>query len=354
MSNKKKNKNKNTNNIKIERMNKKYDKLNDYLLGGNDKLIGSIIGFKRYLVKTNFDKWIELRNKKKNNIGGDDYKLELNYLPEGFAILLYFDHRTGVIERHLYNPNLTFFGKKPLVNDYTRNIIQSKSTTYVNPYVFNYNPDVLFTPTLASMISNKIKRDDYTAFYQLYSEMEKFRDRPLIEIDAKEFKHHPDFIKEDMQSLKYLFDGKLSRFMFNLFILDLTRDYIINLNKNIEMNKSTSYIDKITDMKILRENKENNPIKFVILDYPSNETLKEIYIPKHLFSREINDLFIKQLNIKLVPVLMKDNPQIIKDLKSMINSRTVMNNTKLSHLINKFNRIIIDRCINLRSSIKKK
>jgi hypothetical protein len=60
-------------------------------------------------------------------------------------------------------------------------------------------------------------------------------------------------------------------------------------------------------------------------------------------------MFITKLNIKLIPVLMKDNPQIIKDFKSMINTRTVMNNTKLSHLINKFNRINIDRNMNLRS-----
>ena len=33
-----------------------------------------------------------------------------------YAILLYFDHRLGRIVRHLYNPNLVFFNKKPNID----------------------------------------------------------------------------------------------------------------------------------------------------------------------------------------------------------------------------------------------
>jgi hypothetical protein len=59
--------------------------------------------------------------------------------------------------------------------------------------------------------------------------------------------------------LKYLFDGKLTRFMFNMFIIELTRDYILNLDKNLEIyNFLKPYKDKITDMKILREKKRRN------------------------------------------------------------------------------------------------
>jgi hypothetical protein len=80
-------------------MNNNNDKLKNYLLGNNDKLIGSIIGFRKSL---NIISWANWKNDQS----------ERKYLPEGFAILLYFDHRTGKIERHLYNPNLTFFEKK--------------------------------------------------------------------------------------------------------------------------------------------------------------------------------------------------------------------------------------------------
>jgi hypothetical protein len=51
--------------------------------------------------------------------------------------------------------------------------------------------------------------------------------------------------------------------------------------------------------------------------------------------------------IKLIPKLVNDSPQVIKDLTSIINPSTVLNNIKLSHLINKFNRINVDRCINI-------
>lgn len=83
-----------------QKMNKvqQNDKLRDYLLGGNDKLIGSIIGFRKRLILKN---WENLINDKS----------DMKYLPEAFAILLYFDHRTGRIEQHLYNQNLIFFGK---------------------------------------------------------------------------------------------------------------------------------------------------------------------------------------------------------------------------------------------------
>jgi hypothetical protein len=173
-------------------MNNKNDKLKTYLLGGNDKLIGSIIAFKRYLVKTNFDKWLEIKTNNKHinvdeskDVDIDDYKLKLKYLPEGYAILLYFDHRTGQIERHLYNPNLIFFNRKPLVNDYNKQMIQSKSTKYVNPYVFNYDPNRLFTPLLGSMLLSNIDIHNPIEYYKYLSEFDKFRDRPLIEIDDK-------------------------------------------------------------------------------------------------------------------------------------------------------------------------
>jgi hypothetical protein len=90
----------------------------------------------------------------------------------------------------------------------------------------------------------------------------------------------------------------------------------------------------------------NKKIKWTILDYPSNEVMKEIYIPKHLFSIQVNEFFIKYFNIKLIPKLINDSPPVIKDLKSMINPNTVLNNVKLQHLIN------IDRCVKFLDSKK--
>lgn len=138
--------------------------------------------------------------------------------------------------------------------------------------------------------------------------------------------------------------------MYNLFILELVRDYILNLDKKVEKFnpklKALSFNETITDMLKIRIDNDQT-IKLTILDYPSKEVDKEINIPKHLFSIQVNEMFIKYFNIKLIPILINDSPPVIKDLKSMINPNTVLNNVKLPHLINKFNRINIDRCINL-------
>lgn len=314
------------------------DTLKDYLLGGNDKLIGSIIGFKKNLLYKNWDNW---KNDKSEN---------KKYLPEGFAILLYFDHRTGKIERHLYNPNLTFFRRKPLVNDYTTNIIQSRSTKYINPYVFNNNNSGSISKLLQNFILYGYDPYDQDKFKLYQSEISKYRDRPLIEIDNKEFELTPELENDSNLSFKNLFDGKLTRYMYNLFILELVRDYILNLDKNVEKFnpklKALSFNETITDMLKIRIDNDQT-IKLTILDYPSKEVDKEINIPKHLFSIQVNEMFIKYFNIKLIPILINDSPPVIKDLKSMINPNTVLNNVKLPHLINKFNRINIDRCINL-------
>jgi len=185
----------------------------------------------------------------------------------------------------------------------------------------------------------------------------KHRASPLIEIDDREFKNHPELLNNSYLSFKNLFDGKLTRYMYNLFILELFRDYILNLNKNIEKHedkiKDLSLKDSITDMLKIRFNNEQT-IKWLILDYPSNEELKEIYIPKHLFSIQTNEMFIKPYKIKLIPILINESPPVIKDLKSMINPNTVLNNNKLSHLINKFNRINLDRCVQILDKNKNK
>jgi hypothetical protein len=61
----------------------------------------------------------------------------------------------------------------------------------------------------------------------------------------------------------------------------------------------------------------------------------------------VTDLYKSNWNITLVDKSIVDSPQVIKDLKNMISPKTVKNNTKLSHLINKYNRVTLDKCIKL-------
>ena len=59
------------------------------------------------------------------------------------------------------------------------------------------------------------------------------------------------------------------------------------------------------------------------------------------------NIFKSKWNVDLIDLSINDSPPVIRDLKSMINPKTVKNNIKLSHLINKFNRITLERCIKL-------
>lgn len=147
--------------------------LKDYLLGGNDKLIGTILGFKKGLKMKNYNDWARIDNwnfifKKSLPITG---KWRDNFLPEGFSVLLYFDHRTCRIERHLFNPNLRFRGKEPLV--YLSEDLSKMNIIPKNPYLFN-------------------------AFYK--------NDKPIIEFKNDEVDHYSDnFTMDEIMNISFSF-----------------------------------------------------------------------------------------------------------------------------------------------------
>jgi len=91
-----------------------------------------------------------------------------------------------------------------------------------------------------------------------------------------------------------------------------------------------------------------------LLKYPKKTSV--IYVPRGMNTildvigsekTFVTDLYKSNWNITLVDKSIVDSPQVIKDLKNMISPKTVKNNTKLSHLINKYNRVTLDKCIKL-------
>nr|YP_009739447.1 hypothetical protein [Tricholoma saponaceum]QIC20291.1 hypothetical protein [Tricholoma saponaceum] len=333
--------------------------LRDYLLNGNDNLVGTIIGFRKGLKKVNLYKWRELTTAGK--LTG-----EKHYLPEGFAVLLYFDHRTAQIERHLFNPNLVFFGKKPLINDHIANKFESTALEYVNPYVFNYNPNVCFTWLLRHLIVKKTVNDYQRHYEQFISECNKFRDRPLITITKDEFKNLgvDEFQfkgRESESSIKRLCDGKVTKNMVGIFMIELTRSYLSPLISNKIKTVLDDYSEHelgwrndVTDMNILRNSGHVEHMTHLFLDYPKKTHI--MYVPKGMTTMLdiwegkktfISDGYKSKFGIEFIEKSVVDSPPVIRDLKSMINPKTVKNNVKLSHLINKFNRITLDRCIEL-------
>ena len=85
--------------------------LRKYLLGDNDLLGGTIIAIRKNLHKSSFDEAL--------NIYKETFQPLNSLIPQAYSVLLYFDHRYAKITRYLYNPNLTFWGKKPTILDKT-------------------------------------------------------------------------------------------------------------------------------------------------------------------------------------------------------------------------------------------
>ena len=184
-------------------------KFNEYLLGGNSNLIGTIIAFRKGLVKS---KYLEYEDTKINDLKSK------HYTPESYSVLLYFDHRIGQITRYIFNPNLIFWGRKPnLLNIYT------KESNYMNPgeadaIMYNVPGRDAHSPEMWPIDK------DYKASYG-YNEEGLPRDMvPTIFIDNTLNKLDESNIA---LNFKLLFDGKISKNMIGLFLHQLLSNYIL-------------------------------------------------------------------------------------------------------------------------------
>ena len=286
--------------------------MQNYLLGNNPNLYGSIIGFKRG--------W------RKNKPEFVDY----------YSFLLYFSHETGRIERYLYNSgckiNSIFFN----------NVSEKESQEYYNFKV---------------AIDQKIKSQ------KLLTKFISLENINIINLNLHKI------------SFDNLYDGKLNSKMFNMFIFELLRDYFLF---------KQSYI--ICDMKFLRKHTEGKNIdnkylklgtgKFInkreliqdfslhftgcqedfeksikclifgltefyatrFINYNDNNNLL-INIPKN-FNNSLFNSILNKLDYDIVTLDKSNEPQCIKDLKTYINSRNVLNYKDLSSKIMKWNNII--------------
>lgn len=303
-------------------------KLKEYLLGGNMNLIGTVLSIRKALKLNKFQEY--LRESKE--------KPELkHYVPEGYSILLYFDHRKGRITRHVFNPNLIFWGIKPLLNFKSVN----KKETWVE------KPDIWADRLgLSDMPEVQNKQPSNKHLYNYKSSL--IGKKPIINIYSNDLIHFPD---EYNLSFKTLVDGKINRHMINLFFIYILFDYL---------NKTTVY--NTTDYEIIQRNKQPSKYKVTkhlgrigvgqdsnlrpdaviknldiknILEYPPAFS-RDIYIPKGISLKFSNIFEFNGINIK--PKVIDETPQVIKDLKSVINANTIHNRKNLAIKIERFNK----------------
>jgi hypothetical protein len=284
-------------------------KTQKYLLGNNPKLYGSIIGFNRG--------W------RKNKPDFLDY----------YSFLLYFSHETGRIERYFYNS-----GNK--MNDLFNNIPENEE----------YNK---FKVNIEQNIKNK-------------NTLNKFINLDNINI-----------INLHLHNISFdnLYDGKLNSNMFNMFIFELIRDYF--LYKQSYIICDMKFLRKYTEAKYIVENKllklgtgqsiyknevindfsanytnsKENFDKFIKIFisgltefYPTrfinfNNLKLEINVPKNFNNKTFNNI-LNKLDYDIINLDRNNEPQCIKELKTYINSRNILNYSDLSYKIMKWNNIV--------------
>jgi hypothetical protein len=268
--------------------------LNEYLIGNNENLIGSILGFQR--------------GRRKDSI------IRSNHF---FSFLLYFDHRTGRIERYLINKGST---QEVNVIDKTK-----------DPY-----------------LGLEIEHKDNKQIRNIYD------DEHLIGSDS---------------SFLNLYDGKMSRKFFSIFLLELLRDYLQFHNSyengNMEelrnwtsplIKKQYNDSGELTSLPLgtgsvkenvnvlLKDNIKPIPHK-VFIDHP-NKGPYVINVPKNFYNKVLFDSFLSNnFILNEVTYKIENVPGCLIDLKAYINSRTIVDpvydlRTKVRNFNNNTNKIL--------------
>jgi hypothetical protein len=302
---------------------------NKYLLGGNLDLVGSIIGIVKGIRRTK-DK------------------------DPGYAILLYFDHRTARIERYLYNPNL----KREEIS-YDKFLSKLEELENKKGITNKEIQDIFYYTSqldiIAEQISNPILFS--TEDYKIGSLLENKSKEELIEI----------FGDLQFYQLYALLDGKLNKRFYSTFYKELILSYFsrgkerkyypnpnVTLIKYIERNdlllmKAFERFSCYTDKAITNEIGLEFKPQFYLTE-PKTGHLNQIYVPQN-FTTELksSDLYKynKNYNFKFVPKKLTDCPSCILDLKSVINDNSINNYNDLRNNVDKCNEIIKKKLENM-------
>ena len=303
-----------------------------YLLGNNENLIGTIIAIRKGLVKSKYLEY-ELDSRDVKDIK-DAPKV---YSPEAYSILLYFDHRAARIVRFLFNPNLIFWNRKPNLYNFYNNtsqklgedetvttIAEVKDVKSYDKYEYkDYDiskEDIVYTKeNKPAYFYNQIEVDPNDKYIV-----------PNVIIDNSKYNKSEDqYVLA--RHFKLLFDGKISNRMVNLFIYQLTVDYLNNLNHYENCDMEYIY-ENYVSTKSSTEKLDIEPI----IQYP--ESNKVIYIPKSISVTQNHvDHNMKYHDISFEQKGIVDLPPVINDLRSFINPSLIQNKKYLINRIERFN-----------------
>ena len=303
-----------------------------YLLGNNDNLVGTILAIRKGLVKSKYLEY-ELDSREVKDIK-DAPKV---YSPEAYSILLYFDHRTARIVRFLFNPNMIFWNRKPNLYNFYRD--ESQKLIENDPSLPLSNVHNIDASLKKYYVDYNIDDDDSKTVYSKVNKLPFLYNQ--MEIDPSEKDVVPNFILDNDKynmiqdeykkgrNFKFLFDGKISKRMVALFLIQLHRDYLHNKIqcKNCDMEELyNTFLDTQGSEVVNVE---------PVFDYPEN---KVIYIPKSIsVPNYLVDRFSNDHNVTFEHKGILDLPPVINDLRSFINPGLVQNKKFLINRIERFN-----------------
>lgn len=281
------------------------DNVIEYLQSGNKDLYGTILGFRKG--------W------KNNQIVKNDF----------YSVLLFFDHTTCRIERFLVNKGVSE----------AIDIVRIDELVDPSLHVDHFDEE-----------NNKVIRPIYNTPYNIP--------------EAGTFHH--------------LHDGRLNKAFFQVFLFELFRDYL---------HTHKSY--KIPNMNTIRtwtdpsEFKENEEIKMELgsgevikrHDWQSNhynyspfnqylktseashiikfdkDQTKKIYIPKNFHTVSSTETF-SNFGYNLEPYNPKFTPKVIKDIKTILNTKNFSRLDILDHSVERFNYVVAKKIYNINNNLK--
>jgi len=263
--------------------------LKKYLVGNTketENLYGTILGFRKMI---DYNKTFKTFNH--------------------FSFLLFYDHRTGRIERYLINSS------------------KIDETRLNKENIEGYNEKIVYNGK------------EYNAYYE------------------------DEHIINEVSSFNRLLDGKLNRKFYTLFMFELFRDYLqyetsyfngnmanlrawtLPLEFRENINKETNEIEKFPlgtgNIELLikplaARNQEVEYFDAKRYRETNNQIIRVINVPKVFANKYLSDMLL-EYKLKLNPVITKECPQCIIDLRRSINIRDINNSADLRRKIKIFN-----------------
>lgn len=342
------------------------ENIRQFLQGNEPNLIGTVLGFTKRVTK-----YIENNQRK--------------VLHD--SILIYFDHTSGLISRHLINRGLIDNNYKLIIEDKVKiPTIYNKTFVLSEELISSFLKIILERQDYKNNESyedlnnyihslSKFSNINYSNFSAIYS-IKPFLDLLLDLINRSSFTNRQEILSNNYIRNNYcntIYSGKLDSKFYSTFIDNLIITYLTgypNLNGNPFYTTSIlSWLECLKELNLRSlDETENCFIDNKVFNYFNNKMQQNIknrvIFPKDLYnykdienpiiripnvfycSKNINhfnktlSLYLPNIKFKIEPYTTSNSPDAIKLLKSMINGNLFFTENELEKRIFHFNYVM--------------